>query len=90
MKLWRGQPDNWTFKPSPREMTRALVGLGFVFFALAIVAYLSAPASAFTGLLGPLRRLFFDAFGTNGDVILYAGVGTALVFFGALKYRKNQ
>jgi hypothetical protein len=90
MKLWRGQPDNWTFRPSPRDMARAWVGLGVVFFALAVVAYLSASTSSFTGLLGPLRRLFFNAFGTSGDVILYAGVGTALLFFGVLKYRRNQ
>jgi hypothetical protein len=57
---------------------------------MGVTAYLSASRSSFTGPIGWLRRLFFNAFGLNGDIILYVGIGTACVVFGLLKYRTKQ
>jgi hypothetical protein len=87
VKLWRGQPDNWVWKPTEREKARVWLGLAAAFYSLALVAYYSADRSSFGGLLGPFRRLAFNLLGWNGDLVVFAGIGSACLAYGLLKYR---
>jgi hypothetical protein len=90
MKLWRGQPDNWSWKPSAREKGRFWLGLAGVSYSLAAVSFLTPGSSSFTGRWGWLHRTFFDAFGPKGDVILFAFIGTACLTYGLLKHRSDE
>jgi len=90
MKHWRGQPDGWTWKPSPRDTARFWMGLGVVLYSLSVTAYLSPWTSSYMGFLGAARRVFFNIFGTNGDVIVFATIGTVCLVCGVLKYKRNQ
>ena len=88
MKLWRGQPDNWSFVPSSAEKGRLWLGLGAVFYALGLVAFLSPSPSS--GRWSWLHNLSVSAFGPRGDVILYVIVGTACVVAGARYLRRRS
>lgn len=90
MKLWRGQPEYWNWKPSAKEKGRFLLGLAAVFYSLGAVAYLTPQTSSLTGRWGWMHRIFFDVFGPKGDVILLATIGTASLIAGLLKYRANE
>ena len=90
MKLWRGQPDNWNWKPSRRDTAIMWLTLGGIFYVLALSAFLSPSQSSRTGRWGWLREIFFGMFGASGDIVLYSSIGTAFVLFGALKFRATQ
>jgi polyferredoxin len=83
MKLWRGQPENWTFRPTPREVARVQIGLAAVFYAMAWVEYLSPTPPS-----GSITRMVVSLFGPTGEAWFFAAAGTALLFAGLLKYRK--
>lgn len=87
MKLWRGQPDNWNWKPSAKEKAFLWLGFGGVCYLLAFSAYSSPSQSSRTGRWGWLHEIFFNAFGPNGDIVLYSAAGTACVLFGLLSYK---
>jgi hypothetical protein len=91
MKLWRGQPDNWKWKPSARETARLLIGFGALFYLLALIAFVepSGPPSG-RRLIAQLRRVAYDALGASGDAIVYAAIGTIFLVGGLLKYRSNE
>ncbi|WP_296749141.1 hypothetical protein [Thiobacillus sp.] len=88
MKLWRDQPNNWNWKPSVKEMTFIWLGFGGVFYLLAFSAYSSPSQSSRTGRWGWLHEIFFNAFGANGDIVLYSAAGTACVVASIFVYRK--
>lgn len=87
MKHWRGQPDNWKWKPSGRDVAFSWLGLGAVFLFLALSSFLSPSHSSHTGRWRWVHERFFDMFGANGDIVLYSSIGTAFLLFGALKLR---
>jgi len=82
MKLWRGQPDNWVFRPTPRDVARVWMGLGAFFLVLAWVRSVS-PTTSDTGVLGPLYRIVFSPYGCTV-------IGVLLLVAGVLKYRRNR
>ena len=82
MKLFRGQPDNWKWKPSQRESARIWLGLALVFYVLAAVSYSSTEPSNTTGRWGWLVRMAIDVFGPQGESILYSLEGTAFLIIG--------
>jgi hypothetical protein len=88
MKLWRGQPDNWNWKPSIKEKAIAWLGLGGAFYLGALFDFLSPSQSSRTGRWGWLHEIFFNAFGASGDIVLYSAAGTACVVSGLLIYKK--
>lgn len=90
MKLWRGQPDNWNWKPSGRDTAFLWLGLGAIFYVLALSSFVSPSQSSRSGRWGWLHEIFFGMFGASGDIVLYAGVGTAFMLFGAFKFRARQ
>lgn len=90
MKLWRGQPENWNWKPSGRDKAFLSLGFGVVFYVLALSYFLSPLQSSRAGRWGWLHEIFFGMFGANGDIVLYTSVGTAFIFFGALKFKATQ
>ena len=87
MKLWRGQPDNWNWKPSDNEQVRVWLGIGTCFYLLALSDFLWPSQPRHTGRWGWLHAIFFGMFGSSGDMVLYSSVGTAFVLFGFLKFR---
>lgn len=82
MKLWRGQPDSWNWKPSDKDKGRLWLGFSAVALALAANAYLCPSSPPFTGRWGWLHQLFFDAFGTSGDLVMYCLSGAATLAVG--------
>ena len=90
MKLWRGQPDNWTWKPSDRDLASMGFGFGACFYLLGLVEFLSPSQSSRTGRWGWLHEAFFRVFGASGDIALYSIVGTAFVLYGFLKFRASK
>lgn len=89
MKLWRGQPDNWIWKPTAREIARAWIGLGAAFAALACYAFWFPSASMQTGRWAWLYKMAIATFGPQGDVILYAIVALIFLGIGVRKYRSG-
>lgn len=91
MKLWRGQPDNWKWKPSTREIARFWIGIGAFFYFLGLVAFFepSGPPSG-RRAIAQLRRVAYDALGANADVILSVAMGTICLVYGLVKYRSNE
>ena len=63
------------WKLSPAELARFWIGLSAVFYALSAVSY---------------YRIFIEAFGPKGDVMLFVAIGTACLIAGVLKYRANE
>jgi hypothetical protein len=90
MKLWRGQPDNWTWKPSPGDMGRFWLGLAGVSYVLSFAAFASPSASSGTRRLAWLHRLSTNVFGPNGDVILFALLGTVCLLVGLVSFRRPK
>ena len=90
MKLWRGQPDNWAWKPSRADIGRFWLGIAGVFYVLSFVSYASPSASSGTGRWGWLHRLSSSAFGPNGDIILFALLGSVCLLFGLLNFRESK
>jgi hypothetical protein len=90
MKLWRGQPDNWHWKPSAKEIARAWIGLGAAFGVFALYSFWFPSQSSRTGRWGWLRQPFFSAFGPPGDVVLYSAIAVAFLVFGIRKYRASR
>ena len=90
MKLFRGQPDNWQWKPSNKDTAYLWLSFGAFFYLLAFLAFTSPPQTSFTGRWGWLHTVFFNTFGTNGDIVLYLGLGTASLLFGFLKLKAPQ
>ena len=84
MKLFRGQPDNWVWKPTLREVGRINVGFAFIFYVFAVCEFYSP--------MSPSRRwawlesLALDVFGPDGKLILLVLIGTALLINGIRKY----
>ena len=90
MKLWRGQPDNWIWKPTARDLARIWFGFSVVFFALCVMVMKSPSTFTLTGRWKWLHQLFTNAFGSNGDIILYAGLGSACLICGIIKFRAKE
>jgi hypothetical protein len=90
MKVWRGQPDNWTWKPTALELARAWIGLGGFFVLLALYSFCFRPALRGTGRWAWVHKVAFAAFGPHGDIVLYSLVGAAFLFFGIRKYRSAR
>ena len=44
MKLWRGQPDNWVWKPTARDIARGWIGVGALFLSEVVLGLLSRAA----------------------------------------------
>ena len=88
MKLWRGQPDNWTFKPTARELAHAWTGMGGMFVVM--VCYELWFPSAHTGRWDWLHNMAVSAFGPQGSVVLYSIVAAAFLFFGIREYRSSS
>jgi hypothetical protein len=87
MKLWRGQPENWTWTPSHGDKGRLWVGLAGVFYLAAIVALASPSIFRASGRWGWLHSLSTKAFGPSGDIVLYAIIGSACLVTGLLYFR---
>jgi hypothetical protein len=87
MKLWRGQPDNWVYRPSRADKGRFWLGLACVFYVLAVVESTSSSASALGGRWAWLHQMATAVFGPRGDMILFTFIGTACVAAGALYLR---
>ena len=90
MKLWRGQSDNWEWKPSTRDIARIWLGLALVFLSLTLVSVLNPSNEPATGRWGWVHRAFQGAFGANGDIVLYASLGGVCLVYGVLKFRSAQ
>ena len=91
MKLWRGQPDNWKWKPSTRDTARLLIGFGAFFYVLGFIA-LVEPSGPPTGQrpVAQFRRAAYEILGPSSDVILCMVLGTFLLVCGLLKYRSDE
>ena len=89
MKIWRGQPDNWVWKPTSRDIARFWIGIGIAFFGLGAVHLLSPSPVSRTGLWAWLHIAFFNAFGNNSEIVLFGTLGTACLIYGAAKWRRN-
>ena len=90
MKLFRGQPDNWQWKPSNKDIAYLWLSLGAIFYLMAFLAFTSPPQTSFTGRWGWLHATFFNAFGINGDIVLYSSLGTTSFLFGFFKLKAPQ
>jgi len=90
MKLWRGQPDGWAWKPTGRDIARAWIGLGVIFLLLALHTLWFPSASSRTGRWRWLIDVFLAAFGPQGQVVLYSIIAAAFLFFGIRKYRATS
>lgn len=86
MKTFRGQPENWVWKPTPREVARLWVGFALMFYFLAAQQFYWPGNPQTTGRWGWLHRLALDAFGPSGEFILYALVGSICLAYGVWKY----
>ena len=95
MKVWRGQPDNWSWKPSSTDKARLWLAFAGLFYVLALVTSPSNSPSA--GRWAWLHHLSAKVFGPNGDIILYTIFGTAclvaasqhLQFSPAIEFRQH-
>lgn len=87
MKLFRGQPDNWQWKPSNKDTAYLWLSFGACFYLMAFLAFTSPTKISFTGHWGWLHAIFFNLFGANADTVLYASLGTASLFFGFLRLK---
>ena len=88
MKIWRGQPDDW--KPTNKDKGRFWLGLSLVSFLLAASSFSNATQPPFTGRWGWLHQMFFDAFGSHGDLAMYClFAGIALVTGFSYLFRKE-
>ena len=85
MKNFRGQPDNWKWKPTNKEIANIWLVFGAIFYLMAFVAFTSPSQTSFTGRWGWLHSIFFNMIGANGDIVLYSGLGTASLLFGVFK-----
>ncbi len=90
MKNFRGQPDNWKWKPTNKDISNIWLSFGVVFFLMAYVEFTSPSQSSLSGRWGWLHAIFFDAFGTSGDIVLYSGLATASLLFGFYKLKATQ
>lgn len=90
MKLFREQPENWKWKPSNKDTAYLWLSFGAFFYLLAFLAFTSLAQTSFTGRWGWLHVIFINLFGTNGDTVIYSGLGTASLFFGILKLKEQQ
>jgi hypothetical protein len=91
VKIWPGQPDNWTPPPfSPKEKARAYFGLSACFYVLAFTSYSSPSASSQSGRWGWLHQIFYVAFGTSGDIVAYCLAGTVLLVLGVIELRRAK
>jgi hypothetical protein len=90
MKLWRGQPDNWSWKPSAKERSLFWFGLGGVCLSAAMNSFLHPGHPPFIGREARLHQLFFQMFGPNGDVILYASIGVVCMVAGFSAYPEKK
>jgi hypothetical protein len=88
MKLWRGQLENW--QPTRRDKALVWLGIGAVFYVLALTSFASPSQSARTGRWGWLHEIFFGMFGASGDIILYSCLGTTAMLAGAWNFRAMQ
>ena len=90
MKLWPGgQPDNWVWKPTTRDIARAWIGIAGMFVLLASYTYWF-PSASHTGRWAWLHNMAAAAFGRRGDVVLYSIIAIAFLFFGVRKYRSQS
>jgi hypothetical protein len=87
MKLWRGQPDNWTWTPSRGDKGRLWLGFAGAFYLLAVVALASPSSSRASERWAWVHSLSTKAFGASGDIILYAVIGTACFIAGLLYFK---
>jgi hypothetical protein len=88
MKLWRGQPDNWRFKPTARELAHAWTGIGAMFVVLAFYEF-RFPRSH-NERWSWLHDMAIAAFGPRGSVVLYSIIGAAFIVFGIHKCRSSR
>lgn len=78
MKLWRGQPDNWKYRPTSRDIAYAWLGIGISSAVLSLYSFLH-PQISFTGRWAWLQQLFFNLVGPNGVAVLFLVIGTAFI-----------
>ena len=91
MKLWRGQPDNFTpSSMSPREKGNLWLGLSGAFFVLALVSHYSLPSFPATGRWAWLHNAFFGLFGPSGDVFLFLVAGSAGIVATITYYHRSN
>jgi UDP-N-acetyl-D-mannosaminuronic acid transferase (WecB/TagA/CpsF family) len=89
MKLWRGQPENWVWKPTAHEIAYAWIGLGAMFVLLAAYEF-RFPSASHTGRLSWLYNAAIATLGPRGVVILYAAIASAFLIFGIRKLLSSR
>ncbi len=90
MKLWRGQPDNWTWTPSRIDKGRLWLGFAGLFYLLGALALASPSKEPATGRWAWLHHISATAFGPSGDIILYAILGTVCLVAGLNYFRATK
>jgi len=90
MNIFDRQPDSGNWKRSTRELTYAWFGFAVICYCLGLAAFLSPSQSSQTGIWGWLHVLVFNAFGPQGDTVLFVTSGTVCLFFGFMSYRASQ
>ncbi len=90
MKLWRGQPDNWMWTPSRVDKGRLWLGFAGVFYVLGILSFTYPESSAPTGRWAWLHNDLANAFGQNGDIALFASLGSACVVASLYHFRSHN
>ena len=86
MKLFRGQPDNFRWKPSRKDVAFVWLGLGIIALILAAQEYTSPSQSPSAGKLAWLRDIFIESFGSNGGLVMYSSFGVLFISYGIIKF----
>lgn len=90
MKIWRGQPDSWSWKPSGADKGRLWLGFAGFFYLLGVIAFTSPSSLSHSGRWAWLNNLSAKAFGPSGDIVLYAILGSACLLAGLHYLRTSK
>lgn len=90
MKVWRGQPENWTWKPSDADKAWLWLGFAGLFYVLSVVESISPSPSPATGRWAWLHNAATAALGAYGEAILFAILGTACVIASLFYFKASK
>lgn len=76
MKLWRGQPDGWTWKPTRLDKIRFSFGFAAFFYPVAAIEFMWPSTPPHSGRWGWLYRLLSEVPPQNGYLVSMVIVGT--------------